>query len=236
MKQYIGTKTVQAEPMSRGEAIERGLIRQSAEGNAERLNPYMSGYHVVYEDGYESWSPAEPFEKAYKVADTWSDRLDIEVNGIRKKSSKLVDFTYSDKFKELPLQTQALMWAQLHAMQNYEYAAGLRLVNNITPDDFNNLDFGTAIHLLEHGFLVQRKGWNGKGLYVIKQVPAKIGEEIIPKMQSLPDQGKAVVLANTKHIDYTSQCLIYNSETGRAYSWVPSISDVFATDWQLVIV
>ena len=44
MKNYIGFKLVQAEPMEK-------------EGKA--------GYKVVYADGYESWSPADVFEKAY---------------------------------------------------------------------------------------------------------------------------------------------------------------------------
>ena len=35
-------------------------------------------------------------------------------------------------------------------------------------------------------------------------------------------------------INYTSQCLIYNGNTGRADSWVPSISDIFADDWEIV--
>lgn len=27
----------------------------------------VGGYYVVYEDGYESWSPAEAFEKGYTL-------------------------------------------------------------------------------------------------------------------------------------------------------------------------
>lgn len=35
------------------------------------------------------------------------------------------------------------------------------------------------------------------------------------------------------HIDYTNQMLIINTD-GRADSWVPSSSDVFAEDWEVV--
>lgn len=45
MKQYIGTKVISAEP---------------------KTDLGLEGYKVVYEDGYESWSPKEVFEKAYK--------------------------------------------------------------------------------------------------------------------------------------------------------------------------
>ena len=48
MQKYIGTKIIEAEPMSRGQG-----------GKAE------DGYKVRYPDGYESWSPKEVFERAY---------------------------------------------------------------------------------------------------------------------------------------------------------------------------
>lgn len=58
MKTYIGTKTVKAEPMTYGEAHERGLIRENAYVKEYNDN---KGYHVVYPDNYESWTPAEVF-------------------------------------------------------------------------------------------------------------------------------------------------------------------------------
>ena len=72
-------------------------------------------------------------------------------------------------------------------------------------------------------------------MFVIKQIPAHIESDIIPKMQSLPQSAKDLILKGKGFIDYTSQCLIYNENTGRADSWVPSISDVFADDWEIVV-
>lgn len=97
------------------------------------------------------------------------------------------------------------------------------------------MKFGEVIELLKEGKVVRRAGWNGKGLCVFKQVPAHIESDIIPKMQSLPQSAKDIILKGQGFIDYTSQCLIYNENTGRADSWVPSISDVFAEDWVEVI-
>ena len=98
----------------------------------------------------------------------------------------------------------------------------------------NCMCFGDAIEVLKQGGAIRRKGWNGKGMFVIKQVPAHIDSNIIPKMQSLPQSVKDLILKGKGFIDYTSQCLIYNENTGRADSWVPSISDVFAEDWEIV--
>lgn len=95
-------------------------------------------------------------------------------------------------------------------------------------------NFGCAIDLLKVGFAVRRKGWNGKGLFIVKQVPSHIGGDIIPKMQSLPQSAKNILMSRENpHIDYTNQMLIINPD-GRADSWVPSSSDVFAEDWEVV--
>ena len=97
-----------------------------------------------------------------------------------------------------------------------------------------NLNFGEVIEILKQGGLVRRKGWNGKGLFVIKQVPAHINSNVIPRMQSLPRSAKDRILKGKGFVDYTSQCLIYNENTGRADSWVPSVSDIFAEDWEAI--
>lgn len=101
--------------------------------------------------------------------------------------------------------------------------------------EVRKMNFGMAIMALKAGYPVRRSGWNGKGLWVIKQVPAHITEEIIPEMQSLLQSAKDLIIKGKGFIDYTSQCLIYNENTGRADSWVPSISDVFAEDWEIVM-
>lgn len=64
MKKYIGTIRVEAEPMTMGQAYEKGFLQAGrVPSETEQDKP---GYHVKYADGYESWSPAEPFEEACK--------------------------------------------------------------------------------------------------------------------------------------------------------------------------
>ena len=94
--------------------------------------------------------------------------------------------------------------------------------------------FGEAIVALKNGMCIWRAGWNGRNLFVCKQIPAHIGEDIIPNMQSLPKCAKGYILATVKHVDYNNQCLIVNTNTGNADSWVPSISDIFAEDWVII--
>ena len=100
--------------------------------------------------------------------------------------------------------------------------------------EVGSVNFGGAIDLLKAGLAVRRKGWNGKGLFIVKQVPSHITGDIIPNMQSLPQSAKIILMnRENPHIDYTNQMLIINPD-GRADSWVPSVSDVFAEDWEVV--
>ena len=74
MEQYIGSKIVMAEPMSRGNYMAQatGFITKDMEDLA------APGYKVRYEDGYESWSPKEVFEAAYRRTDGMSFGLALE--------------------------------------------------------------------------------------------------------------------------------------------------------------
>lgn len=75
---------------------------------------------------------------------------------------------------------------------------------------------------------------DGKDQICVRHIPSRITADIIPNMQSLPQSAKDIIMARKEpHIDYTNQMLIINPD-GRADSWVPSSSDVFAEDWELV--
>ena len=61
MKNYVGTKFIEAREMTRGDYNDyRGWKMP------ENENPADEGYLVKYSDGYESWSPKDVFEEAYK--------------------------------------------------------------------------------------------------------------------------------------------------------------------------
>jgi hypothetical protein len=235
MKQYTGTKTIKAMPMTMGEAYERKLLKEGV--RPSECETDKAGYLVEYEGGYQSWSPAEPFEKAYKLSETFLDRLCIEYTELMERAEKCNDFLASNKVKELDRTSQALLSVQSGLMYQYSFVLGDRMsiVRKEKPV-LATFTFGTAVLLLEAGMAVRRGGWNGKGLFVVKQVPSRITADIIPNMQSLPQSAKDIIMARKEpHIDYSNQMLIINPD-GRADSWVPSSSDVFAEDWELVTV
>lgn len=90
MKQYIGTKTVMAAPALRMEDAD-GNVRVELLGTnpMPRVGETVDmGYKVVYPDGYESWSPQDVFEKAYRQTDGLSFGLAIEAAKMGKKIAR----------------------------------------------------------------------------------------------------------------------------------------------------
>lgn len=61
MRNYIGCKIIQAETMSLDTFNEKfnKVIPASKHTSKE-------GYHVLYHDGYDAWSPKTVFENAYR--------------------------------------------------------------------------------------------------------------------------------------------------------------------------
>lgn len=74
MKRYIGTKQIEAKPMSRGDYNKyRGWAIPVDE------NPNDEGYLVKYSDGYISWSPKKQFEETYRSSGEMSFGHAIEL-------------------------------------------------------------------------------------------------------------------------------------------------------------
>lgn len=124
MVSFTCHKTVKAVPMNRKAYNDlRGWSVPSDE------NPEDEGYLVEYQDdghknvegfdGYISWSPKDTFEKGYKLSETFTDRLKIEMEDLQVKLKKLEDFLYSDKSDSLEETQKSLMKIQLCAMVTY---------------------------------------------------------------------------------------------------------------------
>ena len=85
MKQYIGTKLIEAEKAYRVD----GKVVTLAENKVPFGYKVERGYKVRYADGYESFSPAEVFERAY---------LPLEVNGELKTEAPSISAEMVERF------------------------------------------------------------------------------------------------------------------------------------------
>jgi len=85
----------------------------------------------------------------------------------------------------------------------------------------DGMSFGTAIEALKRGNSIRRKGWDGKSLSTFKRIHAHITPAHVAN-------------GMIENIDSTTQLLIHDENTSRVYSWTPSVSDIFAEDWEVV--
>lgn len=233
MEKYIGRNYIEAEPMTMGEAYEQQLIKAGRAPNESEKN--VAGYHIKHDDDSENWLPADMFEKAYERVETPYDMMEVEENDLYNRSAAIYNILMGEKYSELDETEKALLTAQYYAMSEYLEILYTRSTKMENPDGgCSGLKFSSIIALLYNGFTVRRQSWADKNLCIIKQVPACIASDVIPKMQSLPQSAKDIILKGTGYINYLHQCLIYNRNTGVADSWVPSMSDIFSSDWELV--
>lgn len=119
-KTYIGTKRVKAMLMGASDAK-----RYGANITDETIinNCGVQGYLVEYEDGYRSWSPAVIFQDAYMVAESYTDRMAIELMEVGKRICKATEALY------LPGAVPIMSEAERHALR--EQLAAMRTYFNI---------------------------------------------------------------------------------------------------------
>ena len=116
MRTYIGTKTVKAKPMTVAEA-EKVLDRKI--DMSKHPEDEGKGYLVEYEDGFKSFSPKSVFEKSYKCAENYVDRMRIERDELSDRLSKLRNATQTPWFDAFPERSKDLMKKQEQSMTSY---------------------------------------------------------------------------------------------------------------------
>jgi hypothetical protein len=88
----------------------------------------------------------------------------------------------------------------------------------------SGMPFGLAVEALKKGAKVSRVGWNGKGMFVFLVAGSNFTVSR-PPLLGIFDEGHPITYR--PHID------IKNVD-GSISTWVPSIGDVLAEDWQFV--
>lgn len=110
---YVSTKTVRAAKMSAEEAQRAGA---NITDEVVIRNYGKEGYVIDYPDGYRSWCPAEAF--AYKLADSYIDRMEIEYSELGERILKATSALYAGSV-ELTYDCRSDLRTQLDAMRIY---------------------------------------------------------------------------------------------------------------------
>lgn len=114
-KDYIGTKEIEATPMSRGEYNNYRGWKTPIEEMADD-----EGYMVRYADGYISWSPKDTFESAYKESGNLSFGHAIE---LMKLGHKLARKGWNGKSQYIELASNISYTTALGNVVNCEHSA-----------------------------------------------------------------------------------------------------------------
>ena len=116
MKQYIGTKIIEAAPAIR----KGGKVYDLTWPIPKSMEPEEPGYRVRYPDGYESWSPKDVFEEAYRPTDAMSFGLAIEA---AKKGKRIARKGWNGKGQYVELATAISYASPNGAVVNAEHDA-----------------------------------------------------------------------------------------------------------------
>ena len=125
---YVGTKVIQAKPMTRGEYLD---YREWELPEGEDASD--EGYFIIYPDGYESWSPANVFEDAYLPLGDLNDKADYQQRVIAEKTQlddrgkKLAAFQSTEEWNKLTHTERSTLSEQLKIMREYSQILGQRI-------------------------------------------------------------------------------------------------------------
>ena len=99
MKKYIGTKVVNATPAWRVDG--KVYLKDEDQPDAKKSS-FEDGYKVIYEGGYESWSPKDVFEKAYREVGSvnFGGAIDLLKAGLAVRRKGYCEFHH---IRQLPL-------------------------------------------------------------------------------------------------------------------------------------
>lgn len=227
MKQYTGTKTILARPMTLGDYNDyRGWDMP------ENENPANRGFLVEYEPdgkegnhpdhkGYISWSPEDVFEKAYRLSGSPLDRLQNEKRDLDAKKACLTAFIGTDVFDGLKLSQQHWMHAQYELMKQYSAILEQRINYFDDGAAVGVFNFGQAVALVKAGHRMQRLGWNGTGMFIFL-VPGSKFNVNRPPLLGIYEEGTEIKY--NPHIDL-------KGADGSVSTWSPSNGDALAEDW-----
>lgn len=87
-----------------------------------------------------------------------------------------------------------------------------------------DMSFGTAIDCLKLGRAVTRNGWNGRGMFVY----------LVPANAYPAQTGVAKAYFGEGAMVPYNPYMALKGVDGTVSTWVPSVNDVLAEDWELV--
>lgn len=107
----------------------------------------------------------------------------------------------------------------------------------------SGLLFGAALYHLKYGRMVQRAGWNGKGMFLFIRPEFICGLDDFRKIKSVPEsvknkiemrQREGLEEAMAVQFRFTAYISMFAADGSIVNGWLASQTDMLASDWQIV--
>ena len=165
----------------------------------------------------------------------YKERFKAEVIQIGIRTCKLEAMLSSWAAGELKFQPTCpydLLEAQLNSMKEYLRVLGERArIECIELDNIQTtsvMTFGDAIKALKHGKRLARKGWNGKGMFIVYQKGYPDGIPCNKQTAEAYGYEEGTLFKCSPYIQM--RCA-----DGTHQMWTASQTDILAEDWEVVV-
>ena len=88
-------------------------------------------------------------------------------------------------------------------------------------------------YCLDAGKMVQRLGWNGKGMFVFMRPKNDLSQDIVAKLNPMTEEVRKVLMAVGEPITFSAYYCLWNGKYV-SNGWMPSNEDLRADDWRIV--
>ncbi len=97
-----------------------------------------------------------------------------------------------------------------------------------------NMTFGEALEALKGGKKVARRGWNGKGMFVVYMPGMKLPPYNTQETARKVNDRTAKWIGEDQPLDCQPYLAMYNARKQWIPGWLASQTDMLSNDWEIV--
>lgn len=94
-----------------------------------------------------------------------------------------------------------------------------------------SFNFGIAIDKVKKGKMMQRKGWNGKDMFIFMRPSDILSPEFICNIKSLPESVKSYLKEKGQPVEFLPYLCMFTADKKIVNGWLASQTDMLANDW-----
>ncbi len=98
----------------------------------------------------------------------------------------------------------------------------------------SGMTFGLAIEAMKKGHKIARKGWNGKGMFVVYMSPLYLPPFSTSGTQRKVNDRTAKWIGEDTPLDSQGYIAMFTADKKWQPGWIASQADIFSEDWEIV--